>query len=63
LGIEYEQDNFFSEPGIPYEVLVMAVNDEGNGPSVREVFYGSQLSELHNKHFKSQCLKLLVVAM
>jgi len=35
----------FSEPGILYEVLVMAVNDEGSGPSVREVFYGSQLSK------------------
>ena len=36
-----------AEPGIPYEVLVMAVNDEGSGPSVRETFYGSQLSKSH----------------
>ena len=36
-----------AEPGILYEVLVMAVNDEGSGPSVREVFYGSQLSKSH----------------
>ena len=40
-----EQCTFiYAEPGILYEVLVMAVNDEGNGPSVRKEFYGSQPS-------------------
>ena len=43
--------NLYSDKGVPYNVTVFATNGRGSGPSVSEIVYAEEDSELFTTQY------------